>query len=157
MPSARPSASKPGPRLALDAGTRTDRHASLPIQFDLLPAPAGIVRADNELQRAVTVLAGDERFASGFDRVPEVQELALNRRGFALVVLNVPAGQLVARDDGRALCPVDLQPLRVAGPERRGRLQYAGRARAVPHKRADHVFGLDLVHRVELPVPEDFA
>ena len=79
--------------------------------------------AMHEFERAVSVFAGNQRRAPGADRFAEIAELALERRraespwdprrrtslrwstgaGSPLIVLHVPRGQLVARDDRRAL------------------------------------------------------
>jgi hypothetical protein len=75
MPNARPRASNPGPRLALDAGTRTV--VSILCERNLLAAPAGFVCRNYYFERTVTFFTRDERLAAFLARFAEVPELAL--------------------------------------------------------------------------------
>src|SRR5579871_1191193 len=170
-PSATPSVSKPGPRLALDPGTRTR------IDFTLHPCsrPAGAINCIHHFASAIAVLTVGERATALGDGLAEVQELAFKRRErgghriaragfhtvldrglFAGIVLNVPGGELVARDHRGSLGAVNLHPLTIAGPECSRGLNDAGGARWILQERRDHVLGLDFVERAELPVTENF-
>src|ERR1700736_2218642 len=119
MASARPKASNPGPRLALDAGMRTFIGNSLRLKPDHGSLPAGLIDGLHGLQRAVTVFSGRERLLSSTDSFAEIEKLplegrhrnrhrvgcarsniALKGRALARIIFDIPRCELVAGEDG---------------------------------------------------------
>src|SRR5579884_1704842 len=136
-------------------------------------AAARIVNGGNELESAIAVFAGGQRLAVLAYGVAELAKLALERnqrnghriggaagniafdgRALAAVVLDIPNGEFVARDNRRSFRAMDLEAFGVAGPERRGCLHNAGGPVCVPEHGVDDILGLDLMQRAELPIPE---
>src|SRR5262245_47300967 len=100
----------------------SDRHAAF--------FAAGLVNTCHYFQGVQTGFAGNERLSAILACVAEVEELALEGSqwnghgvggarhhllfhwgGLACVVLDIPHSQLVASDDCRTLCPMDLDAL----------------------------------------------
>src|SRR5271157_945908 len=145
-------------------------HRVATLQRHLLAGPARAVDRLDYLQRLQPFFARHQRPAVVGDGIAEIQELALkglernrHRVGcaggdflgdwgrIAGIVLHVPCGQLVARDDRGALGAVKFRALRVPRPEGGGRLDHTGGAAGIPHRGVDHIFGFDLVERAKLP------
>src|SRR5438552_8898924 len=175
MLSASPKASNPGPRLALEAGTRTFIR-SVRLQPHHRPCATGLINGAHYFERAITVFARRHRLAASAYGLAKIAELALERsqrnrhgirrprcdvlldwRWLPRIVLDIPARELVAGDHGRALGPVDLDALGVSRPKCRGCLDHASRARAVLHERRDHIFRFNLVKRGQLPITENLG
>src|ERR1035441_6776437 len=143
---AMPKASKPGPRLALVAGTRISvqliANSSLRAELHRPAGAAGLINAELDFQGLQAFLAREQRRAAlaagraeieelaleGFDRNGHwiggaAHHLLLDGRRFAGIVEHVPRGQLVTGEDGRAEGAVQLDALAETGPE-------SGRGRA---------------------------
>src|SRR5690242_17870991 len=88
MPRASPRASKPGPRLALEAGTRSVDSAGTfsfigvcgALDLDGRSFPARLVHRLHQLKRAITVFSGRERLPAGLYGFAEIQKLPLEGR-----------------------------------------------------------------------------
>src|SRR5579863_6095763 len=139
----------------------------------LLARTAGLVNSLHDFQSLISLLAGDQRLAAGTDGVAEILELPLERldrnshriggtrrdflrqgRRIACIVLDIPGGELVTRDDGGALGAVELRTLGVARPKRRRCLEHTGGAGRITHNGVDNIFRFDFVQRAKLPVSE---
>src|SRR5579875_2290922 len=168
IPAARARPSKPGPRFALEAGTRTLRQSR--IDPHLLALAAGLIHGLHQLQRAEALFAGYHRIAVLANRRAKIQKLPLKRRqrnghGIACagcsagrhrsagVALHIPRRKLVAGNDRRASGAVNFDPLRITGTDRGGGLHHSDGAGAVAQQRAHHVFRFDFMRRAQLPFP----
>src|ERR1017187_2011609 len=78
--SAMPSASKPGPRLALEAGTRTRQpQPASAMHRDLAALAAGCVDRDRQFESAIAVLPRHQRLAARPDGLAEIEKLPFER------------------------------------------------------------------------------
>src|ERR1700722_6751382 len=175
MPSAKPSASNPGPRFALDAGTRTFIHLKGGLASDTQHYPRSLtgrpVNRPHQFQRLISFFTRDQRLATLANRFAEIEKLplewnqrnrhrirrarlhiALNRRIVIRFAFHIPRRQFVARNNRCALGAVNLHSLRISRPERRRSLDHSSRAIFIPHYRRDDILALDLMQRAELPL-----
>src|SRR5216683_442093 len=149
-----PSASNPGPRLALDAGTRREIQDMQSAQRDLFAGAAGLVDGRHNLQRLQALFASYQRLAAGSDGLTEIAKLPLkrlernghrvgragsyvsrNRRGFARIIFDIPCGELISGNDSCPFCSVKLGTLGVSRPESSGGLDHASCSVGIAHYR----------------------